>query len=125
PSVGAGVIERKVDDSCAGGHGDWFDAEPGVGPDRLAGGGTDLLDHSLGFRLALLELDAGVDVLRVLAHDDEVDVVVAGAHAGIAFAGPDEGVEIELLAQRDVDRSDSLPDRRRQRSFDGDLVPPD
>ena len=44
---------------------------------------VDQLGRVLG---ALLELDPGVEVLGVLAHDDEVDVVVAGAHARVALA---------------------------------------
>ena len=123
--MAAGVIEGKVHDPRARCHRDGFDAEPRVGPDRLAGRGADLLDHLLGFWLALLELDPGIDVLGVLAHDDQVDVVVAGANTWVALAGADERVEVELLAQRDVHRSDSLPDRSRQRPLDRDLVAPD
>src|SRR5437016_11802143 len=125
PSMAAGVIEGKVDDARARCHRNGFDAEPRVEPDRLAGGGADLLDHLLGFRFALLELDPGIDVLGVLAHDDQVDVVVAGANTWVALAGADERVEVELLAQRDVHRSDPLPDRSRQRPFDCDFVAPD
>ena len=38
-------------------------------------------------RAAALELDAGVEVFGVLAHDDQVDVLVARAHAGEGLAG--------------------------------------
>ena len=92
PSMAAGVIEGKVDDSRARRYRNWFNAEPRVGPDRPAGSSTDLFDHPFGFRFSLLELDAGVDVFGVLAHDDQIDVVVAGANAGIALAGPDERI---------------------------------
>ena len=38
------------------------------------------------FRGACLVFDPGVEILGVLANDDEVDVVVAGAHPGVRLA---------------------------------------
>ena len=45
---------------------------------------VQLGDHLLGFGRAGLVLDAGVEILGVLADDHEVDVVVARAHAVVA-----------------------------------------
>ena len=69
---------------------------------------------------ALLELDAGVEVLGVLAHDHEVDVAVARAHAGVALARAHLREQVERLAQRDVDRAEAGADRRRDRALDRD-----
>ena len=60
----------------------------------------DPADQLLGVRRALLVLDAGVEVLGVLADDDQVDVVEARAHAGVALARAHLAVEVELLAER-------------------------
>lgn len=49
-------------------------------------------------------LEAGVLSLSVLADDGEVDVAVAGGHAGDRLAQDDRGVDVELLAHRNVPR---------------------
>ena len=72
-------------------------------------------DQLLGVGRALLELDPGVDVLGRLADDHEVDVVVAGADARVGLARPHLRVEVEALAQPDVDRAEAVADRRRDR----------
>ena len=76
----------------------------------------------LGLRRSGLVLDAGVEILGVLAHDDEVDVVVARAHAVVGLARPEARVEPELVAQRDVHRPEAGPDRGRDRAFESDPV---
>ena len=69
---------------------------------------------------ALLELDAGVEVLGVLADDHEVGLGEAGAHALVGLARTDAGVEVELLAERDVDRAVSRADRGGRGALDRD-----
>ena len=54
-------------------------------------------------------LDAGVEVLGVLTHDDQVDARERGPHAGQAADGPHVGVQVEGLPQRDVDAAVSDP----------------
>ena len=66
---------------------------------------------------ALLVLDAGVEVFGVLADDDQVDVLEARAHAGIRLAGAHLRVEVEALAQGDVDGAEAAADRRRDRAL--------
>ena len=75
-----------------------------------------------GVGAAGLELDARVEVLGVLADDHEVDAVVARADARVGLAGPQAGVEPELVAQRDVHRAEAGADRRRDRALERDLV---
>ena len=80
------------------------------------------VDHFLHFRRAGLPLDAGVDVLGVLAEDDHVHQLrmlhrrrraVEIAHRTLTY------IEIQVLAQRHVERADATTDRRGQRPFDG------
>ena len=76
----------------------------------------------------LRPLDAGVDVLGVLAEDHDVHplgVRHRRRRAGEVAHRPHAGVQIEHLPQRDVQAADAAADRRRQRSLDGDLVGPD
>ena len=77
--------------------------------------------RSRAFSGALLELDAGVEVLGVLAHDHDVGLGEARAHALVGLAGPDARVEVELLAQQHVDRAKARADRRGGRALDADL----
>ena len=82
----------------------------------------DPLDELERLGLALLELDAGVEVLGVLSDDDDVDVVVARAGAGDRERRTQVHVEVELLAQRHVHAAEAGADRRGDRALDGDLV---
>ncbi len=69
------------------------------------------------------ELDAGVYVFSVFAEDDDVDLfrMLHGAgHALVVLHGAYAGVEIEKLAQRDVERADAAADGRGERPLDGD-----
>ena len=67
-------------------------------------------------------LHARVEVLDVLAHDDEVDAlaVVAGGHARDLPGRPDVGVGLEQLAQRDVGALLAESDGRLERALEGD-----
>ena len=70
-------------------------------------------------------LDAGVDVLRVLAEDHHVDVARALHRARHAREPADRAqadVEVEHLAQRHVQRADAAADRRGERPLDADQV---
>ena len=72
---------------------------------------------------ALLELDAGIHVLGVLAEDDDVHLLGMlhrAGHALVVLHRPHAGVEVEDLAERHVERADAAADRRGQRSLDGD-----
>ena len=66
---------------------------------------------------ALLELDARVHVLRVLAEDHDVDLLGVLHRAGYALVilhGPNAGVEVKKLTQGNIQRADSAADRCRQ-----------
>jgi hypothetical protein len=65
-----------------------------------------------------LVLEAGVQVLRVLAHDDEIDVGEAALDARQVADRPQVRVQVERLPEPDVDAGEALRDRRGDRSFE-------
>ena len=70
-------------------------------------------------------LDAGVQVLGVLADDDEVDVLVAGLETLDRARRAEVRVQAQRLAERDVDAPEALAYRRGDRPLQGDLVAAD
>ena len=79
------------------------------------------LEELLVVRRAGLELDAGVDVFGVLAEDHHVDLLRRldrRRHALEPAHRAQADVEVEHLAQRDVQRADAAADRRGQRALD-------
>src|SRR6266508_548791 len=82
----------------------------------------DPVDQVARVRAPLLEFDARVEILGVLADDDEVDLFVSRADAGVALAGPDLSVEVECLAQRHVHRAEACAYGSRDRPLERDAV---
>ena len=85
---------------------------------RLLGDDLQALDHA-GHDLVL---EPGVEILGVLADDDQVDVGEAARDARQVPHRPEVGVEVERLAQPDVDAGEAFADRRRDRPLQRDLV---
>ena len=81
--------------------------------DRLGGGLRIVAD-------ADVVLEARVEALGVLADQDDVDVVVATAGNDVA-PRPHVGVEVEGLAERDVDRAIPFADRRLERTLEREV----
>src|SRR5438094_6467614 len=68
-------------------------------------------------------LDAGVDVLGVLAEDHHVDLLGAlhrARYAGEVAHRTEADVEVEDLAEGHVERADAAADRRGERPLDAD-----
>src|ERR1700722_14824594 len=70
-------------------------------------------------------LESGVEVFGVLADDDDIDAVEARFHAGKIFDRAKVGVEIERLAERDVDAGCSTGDRGTHGTLERDFVAAD
>src|SRR5256712_159025 len=73
----------------------------------------------------LRPLDAGVDVLGVLAEDHHVDLVRPLHRRRDTLEvlhRPEADVEVQHLAERDVQRAEPLAHRRRERPLDGNQV---
>ena len=80
---------------------------------RLLGDDLQALDHAGHDRV----LEPGVEVLGVLAHDHQVDAGEPRRHRRQVPHRPQVRVEIERLAQPDVDAGEALADRRRDRAL--------
>ncbi len=72
--------------------------------------------------IAALLTGTRVHPFSVFTHRDDVDVVVTAAGALEGEHGTHVGVEVELLAQGDVDGGETATDRGGERPFQGDLV---
>ncbi len=103
--IGDGVVEGVPGDPLGGNSGDDLDALGRVRRDHV--------------------LDAGVEILRVLADDHEVDVVVARLQALDRPRRTEICVQAKGLAKGDVDAPEAAPNRGRDRALEGDLVPAD
>ena len=77
-------------------------------------------DQLLRLLGAFLVLDPRVQVFGVFADDDQVDVLEAGADAGIRLARTHLAVEVEALPEGDVDGAEAASDRRGDGSLEGD-----
>src|SRR6266513_176415 len=88
---------------------------------------ADPLDNRLDLPLLGridVELDPRVEVLDVLAHHDQVDVAARRGHAGVGLRRPEVRIQVELLAERNVDRTKAGAELGRERSLERDAVAP-
>src|SRR5208282_3833121 len=109
------------------GHGHGFDADAGIEADLLLAAFQHVFvqefNQPSGVGRALLPFDAGVNVFRIFAEDDNVHalrMLHGRRHAGVVLHRAHAAVEIEDLAQGDVEGADATSDGRGQRSFDSD-----
>ena len=91
---------------------------------RLREALDELLDLLLLGRVHV-ELDPGVEVLNVLAHDHEVDIAAGRRYPGIGLRGAEVCVEVELLAQGDVHRAKPCAELGRERTLERDAIAAD
>ena len=97
-----GLVERKLGDARR----------------RHLGDDLDALDHSGHHGV----LEPGIQVFGVLADDDQIDTLVARGYRRQVPHRPQVGVEIEGLAQPDIDAGKALAHRCRDRALQRDLV---
>ena len=79
---------------------------------------------TLGDVLLAIEprLEPRVEPLRVLPHDDQIDILERGIYAREVLRGPDVRKEIELCSKGHVDASVPLADRCGEGSLETDLA---
>ena len=85
------------------------------------------IEYLLRFGRPAGVFDARVNVLGVFAEDDHVHLfrmLDGRGHAGEPLHGAQADIEIEHLAQRDIERADAAADGRGQRAFDADEIIP-
>ncbi len=119
PALCACVVEREANDPLRGFRAHGLDREAGLRVQLLRLQPAERRDQLLRRLASRFELDAGIEVFGVLADDDHVDGLVSGAHAGIGLARPQAGVEVQLVAERDVHGAEPRADRRRDRALEG------
>ena len=80
--------------------------------------GDDLqaLDHAGNHFM----LKSGIKTLGIFADDDKVHIGIARGNMRQVSNGPEVGVQLKLLAQRDVDAGKTAPHRRRHRPLQSD-----
>ena len=90
----------------------------GVAHDLLRARARNELEALHDF-VGLLVLDAGVEILFVLAHNHEIHLRMLGVDVGVVRnARANVGVEAERLAGRDVEALEAAALRRRDRRFE-------
>src|SRR5258706_13313528 len=102
PAVGARVVERELCDAGRRFLRDYFQA---------------FHDPWHNFML-----DAGIQTFGILAHDDQIDVLIARLDSWQIFDRPQIGVKIETLAQLHVDAGKTLAHWSRHRTLEGNAV---
>eukprot|EP00050_Salpingoeca_kvevrii_P006099 m.287411 g.287411 ORF g.287411 m.287411 type:complete len:424 (+) comp11770_c0_seq1:400-1671(+) len=123
-----GVLDGSIDETGSALARDGLDADARRLGEADLVSNTLLLEKSndvLGILAAGSKLDAGVNVLGVLAEDDHVDI--AGALDGRGDAvkvldGAEADVEIELLAKSDVEGAEAAANWGGQGALDADEV---
>ena len=124
------VLDRGLDEAGGAFLGDGLDADAGgVGEADLAEAVGEVVFEELlelgGFFGAVLELDAGVDVLGVFSEDDHVGllgVLDGGGDACEVADGAEAGVEVEDLAEGDVEGADAAAGGGGEGALDADEV---
>ena len=125
-----GVFDCAADEALGAVFADGLDAEAGgIGEADFGGffgeGFLDECEELGGFGGSLFEFDAGVDVFAVFAEDHHVAVLGALDGAGDAFEpadGAQADVEIENLAEGDVEAADAAAGGGGEGAFDADEV---
>ena len=83
---------------------------------RFFGDDLQALDHPGND----LVFESGVEALSIFADDDEIDIGITRRNVRQIADGTEVGVELELLAQRDVDAGKAATDGRGHRPLQGD-----
>ena len=67
-------------------------------------------------------LDAGIKAFRVLTHDHQIETGIAAGNVRESPYGTQIRVKIERFAQAHVDGSETLANRRGDRTFQANLI---
>src|SRR6266516_732652 len=120
-----GVRDRLGDEPLAAELGHRLDPDGASRADLGAEPLGEKADHRVGLRTAGPTLHARIHVFDVLAEDHDVELVRLAhraGHAGEVAHGADAGVEVEQLAQGDIEGADAAAHGGGARALDGDAV---
>ena len=128
--VGDGVLDGRPHDAPGALLGHGLDADAGSvwEPNLLCTLGECFCEDRLEFfaiLVAVLELDSGINILGVLAENDHVGqfrLLHGTGHALEPAHRAQAGVQVENLAQGDIDRTDAAANRRCKRPLDTDEI---
>lgn len=120
-AAAAGILKGILHNAAALGDRDRLDRDRGIRGEGLLARALDELRELLDLGSALIELDAGVEVLGVLAHDNQVNVAEARAVARLRQAGANAGVQVKMLAQGHVNATETRSDRRGDGALDSNF----
>ena len=116
------VLEGVAHDVLGSRDGDRLDGDAGIGTDNARALVLAELDELRSRLRALFEFHACIQVLRVFANDDQVDVVVATARTGHGKHRTQAHVQVECFAKRNVDAAETGSNGSGARALDGNLV---
>src|SRR6266478_7656414 len=121
------MLDGHAHQALGASHRNRFDTDAGIEADLLFTALQHVFvkefDQALRIRCAFFPFDPDVNVLRVFAEDNDVHalgMLHGRRHAGVILHRAHAGVEIEDLAQGDVEGADAASDGRGQRTLDGD-----
>src|SRR5579872_1009661 len=121
-----GKLNRHTDQALGASDRNGFDSDAGVETDLLLAALEHFLINELNdlrsLSGSLLPFDTGVDVLGVFAVDDEIHalgVLYGRRSAFVVLYRSHAGIEIERLAEGNVQRADASADGCGQRTLDG------
>ena len=117
-----GVVERKANNAVGAGNRNRFNGNARIGPNHARALSSTKIDEALRFGRAFFEFDAGIEVFRILANNNEVDIFVAPARAGNREHWAKIHVQIERFAKRDIHATEARAHRGGNRAFDGDFI---
>src|SRR2546430_11226552 len=122
------VLDRLRDQALGAEPGHRLDADRAPGADLGREPLAEKSDDGIGLWAAGPVLDPGVHILDVLAENDHVELLRLAHRAGHALEvahRPDAGVQVQHLAQGDIEGTDPTPDGGGKRALDGHAVRPD
>jgi hypothetical protein len=124
-AVAARVLEREPDHPLGAVARDQLDRDAHVLGEVQVGVPLHPLHQRIGDGRAVVELDAGVHVLGVLAYDHDIDVAVARRRTGIRLRRPHRRIQVQRLAQGHGHGAKARPHRCRHRPLERHARAPD
>src|SRR5689334_25441565 len=89
--IGASILESEPDDAPGCSYRDILDAQGRVGVEMMPGTAGNNLKYLFVFRSSTLKFNTSIEIFRILAHNDQINIFIAGTQPWIRFRGPKIG----------------------------------